>query len=78
MAPVLTLDGRIVQRRDIDAGEWVGYGATYQATAPVTLAIVAAGYADYRSFDGMGHSMHGQDPRLFTDTVADWAAKILS
>jgi hypothetical protein len=27
---------------------------------------------DYRSFETMGHSMHGQDPQLFTETVADW------
>ena len=32
---------------------------------------------DYRSFDTMGHSMHGQDPTLFADTVIDWSAKHL-
>ena len=31
---------------------------------------------DYRSFDAMGHSMHGQDPPLFTDTLVDWVAKL--
>jgi hypothetical protein len=29
---------------------------------------------DYRSSERMGHSLHGQDPRLFTDTLVDWAA----
>ena len=24
----------------------------------------------------MGHSMHGQDPQLFTDTLVDWVAKL--
>ena len=26
-----------------------------------------------RSFPEMGHSMHGQDPKLFTDTLVEWA-----
>ena len=29
---------------------------------------------DYRSFDRMGHSMHGQDPQLFTETLIDWSS----
>src|ERR1700722_977696 len=31
---------------------------------------------DYRSFPQMGHSMHGQDPQLFADTLSAWAATI--
>ena len=31
---------------------------------------------DYRSFENMGHSMHGQDPGLFTETLVDWVAKL--
>jgi len=31
---------------------------------------------DYRSFPQMGHSMHGQDPQLFADTLSGWAAEI--
>jgi NUDIX domain len=26
----------------------------------------------------VGHSMHDQDPQLFTDTITDWGTKILS
>lgn len=33
---------------------------------------------DYRSFETMGHSMHGQDPQLFTETVVDWTTKVRS
>jgi len=29
---------------------------------------------DYRSFEQMGHSMHGQDPALFTRALVDWMA----
>lgn len=28
------------------------------------------------SFPGMAHSMHGQDPQLFTRTVAGWSQTI--
>ena len=31
---------------------------------------------DYRSFPQMGHSMHGQDPKLFADTLSEWAASL--
>jgi alanine racemase len=59
MRPVVRLDGRIIQVRDIDAGESVGYGATHLAQGPGKLATVAAGYADglFRSLGnrGWGH-----------------------
>lgn len=39
--------------------------------------VSAAGQPiEYRSFPAMGHSMHGQDPALFTKTVADWSATV--
>ena len=33
---------------------------------------------DYRSFPQMGHSMHGQDPKLFADTLREWAGALLA
>lgn len=44
VAAVLT--GRILQRRRIDKGQSVGYGATYRSGRPSVLATVAMGYAD--------------------------------
>jgi hypothetical protein len=42
--------------------------------ARVRELIEGAGQAfDYRSFPTMGHSMHGQDPKLFADTLREWA-----
>ena len=29
-----------------------------------------------QSFPTMGHSMHGQDPQLFVDTLLDWTAAL--
>jgi alanine racemase len=43
---VARLTGRVLQLRRVDKGECVGYGATFQAERPTTLATVALGYAD--------------------------------
>jgi len=40
------------------------------------LLGAAGGAVDYQSFPTVGHSMHGQDPRLFADTLARWAATL--
>ncbi len=46
MEAVATLTAPIVQIRDVEDAQTVGYGATYVATPPARLAIVGAGYAD--------------------------------
>src|ERR1700759_3853340 len=46
MKPVVELKARIVQIRNVERGETVGYGGTWTARRPTRLAIVAAGYAD--------------------------------
>src|SRR5271156_1019457 len=46
MQPVVDLKARIVQIRQLDKGESVGYGGTWTARRPTRLAIVSAGYAD--------------------------------
>jgi alanine racemase len=46
MRAVVRLEGRIVQLRDVAAGETVGYGAGWTAQRPTRLAILALGYAD--------------------------------
>ena len=46
MQPVLDLKARIVQIRNVERGDTVGYGGTWTARRPTRLAIVAAGYAD--------------------------------
>src|SRR5882672_467656 len=46
MQPVVELKARIVQIRNIERGESVGYGATWTARRPTRLAVVSAGYAD--------------------------------
>src|SRR5438105_5232904 len=46
MQAVVDLKARIVQFRNIERGETVGYGGTWTARRPTRLAIVSAGYAD--------------------------------
>lgn len=46
MAPVVRLEAKILQIRDIDANESVGYGAAHVARRPTRVATIAAGYAD--------------------------------
>ncbi len=46
MQGVIELKARIVQIRNVEKGEAVGYGGTWTARRPTKLAIVSAGYAD--------------------------------
>jgi alanine racemase len=43
---VVELKARIVQIRNVERGDTVGYGGTWTARRPTKLAIVSAGYAD--------------------------------
>jgi alanine racemase len=44
--PALTLSLPVIQTREVDPGEAVGYGCTWVADRPSLIATVAAGYAD--------------------------------
>jgi alanine racemase len=46
MKPVVTLEAQVLQVRQIDAGESVGYGASYKTGSSMRIATIAAGYAD--------------------------------
>jgi alanine racemase len=46
MDAVVSLQGKILQLRDVEAATTVGYGATYAAAPPARLAVVGLGYAD--------------------------------
>ena len=44
--PVVTLSSKIIQVRQIDKNQTVGYGATYRASGPERVATLGLGYAD--------------------------------
>jgi alanine racemase len=68
LRPVVRLCGKILQIREIDRGESVGYGAAHIMDSPGRVATVAVGYADgwLRSLSqrGCGHIAGTRVPLL--------------
>ena len=62
MAQVVCLQGKIIQVRDVDAGDTVGYGATHRCERPSRIAVAAAGYADglFRALSNRGCGYLGE------------------
>ncbi len=46
LRPTMTLTSEIIGIQHIDRGDVVGYGSRFQATGPMTVGVVACGYAD--------------------------------
>jgi len=61
MTQVISLKGKILQVRDVDTPQTVGYGATHHVAGPSRLATVAVGYADgyLRSLSNSGFGYIG-------------------
>ncbi len=61
---VVTLEGRIVQTRQIKRGDTIGYGATQTVARDTKVAIVSCGYADgfHRAASGSGVGMRYVEP----------------
>ena len=60
MKPVLSLNARIVQVRELPPGEGAGYGHAFRAERPTKLAAAAIGYADglpYGLSNGLGMAL---------------------
>jgi alanine racemase len=59
MSQVVRLKGKIVQVRDVDRGETVGYGARHRLDRGGRIATVAVGYADGWFRSASGRAMAG-------------------
>jgi alanine racemase len=46
LVPVMTLRSQLIAVQELQAGDAVGYGATYVAGGPQRIGVVACGYAD--------------------------------
>ena len=46
LEPALTWTCKVAQVKDLDAGEFVGYGCSFRTTHPTTLAVLPIGYYD--------------------------------
>ncbi len=73
----ITLDIPVIQCRNLNAGEMVGYGNSYATLEPMRLAIISAGYADGipRCTDTNIHIFNGETPcpivgRISMDLIA--------
>jgi alanine racemase len=57
LKPVMSLKSRVVSVKGLRPGETVGYGGRFSASAPATVAVVPAGYADGLDLrlEGRGH-----------------------
>ncbi len=58
MRPVVRLQAKVLQVREIGGGETVGYNATWRAARPSRIATVGLGYADgwRRTLSNRGHA----------------------
>jgi pimeloyl-ACP methyl ester carboxylesterase len=61
---------------DPSTGTVMGAVSDQQIDRARELVTHAGQPFEIMSFPGMAHSMHGQDPQLFTRTVADWSQTI--
>jgi pimeloyl-ACP methyl ester carboxylesterase len=62
---------------DEGSGSLMGALSDLQAKRVQELLGEAGVPVDYRSFEAIGHSMHGQDPQLWADTVVDWVNTLI-
>ena len=56
LRPVMRLSSRLVSLRRVEAGDGVGYGATYRAKSPRTIGTLPIGYADGLPRDAGGRA----------------------
>lgn len=61
---VVNLQAQILQVRDVDSPDTVGYGAAHYVSGPMRIATIGVGYADgyMRSLGGMGMAWAGKTP----------------
>jgi alanine racemase len=61
MAPVVRLDARVIQIRDIEAGQGIGYGLTDVRDSARRIATIGVGYADGwpRALSNIGAAYYG-------------------
>nr|WP_220129934.1 alanine racemase [Sphingomonas chungangi] len=77
LRPVAAVETEVIQIRQVEAGETVGYGATWQAHHPTKVAILNVGYADgiLRQFAEhlpirVGDQVFGMIGRISMDLIA--------
>jgi hypothetical protein len=64
--------------RNVDEtrGSLLGAASDLQAKRVCELVATSGQQIDYRSFPTMPHSMHGTDPKLFTQLLVEFEVKL--
>jgi alanine racemase len=72
LAPVLTWKTRVAQVKNVNAGEYVGYGLTYRAGRPMRLVVLPIGYYDGydRKLSSSGRALIHGEPAPVVGRVA--------
>lgn len=55
LSPAMSYKCRILQIKDVNAGEYIGYNAAYQAEELISIAVLPVGYNN-----GIGHANYGR------------------
>lgn len=67
LSPVLTWKTRVVQVKQVETGDYVGYGLTFRASRPMKLVVLPIGYYDGydRKLSNSGRALiHGQPAQV--------------
>lgn len=75
LKPALTWKARVCMVKTINAGDYVGYSLTYQATKPTKVATVSVGYADGFAYalSNKGHvKIHGKKAKIIGRVCMDY------
>jgi len=72
LQPVLSWKARIAQVKDVAAGEFIGYGLTYEAHRPMRIAVIPIGYYDglARQLSNTGRALVRGQPAAIVGRVA--------
>ena len=70
--PVVRLSARILQVRQLEAGDRVGYNGTFICPRAMRIGTISLGYADgyLRAFSGRGHAIHASEKMPFIGRVS--------
>jgi alanine racemase len=71
LKPVMTLHSHVIAVKQLQAGEHVGYGASWEARRPTRLAVAAVGYGD-----GYPRSLSSGSPVLVNHERAPLAGRV--
>jgi alanine racemase len=71
LQPVLSWKTRVAQVKDVAAGEFIGYGLTYEARRPMQVAVVPIGY-----YDGLDRKLSNSGRALIRGEAAPIVGRV--